>query len=406
MATSTGPGPVLIDPQDVIRRWSLDELNSAAEDYFASLADPSFQLAKPFSGVRDTPPILHNLGMLLEGMQLGAGMTVLELGAGTCWLSRLLTQMQCAAIACDVAPSALALGRRLFDEQPPAGRDLTPPRFLLFDGRRIELPDASVDRVICFDAFHHVPNRAEVLKELARVLRPGGLAGFSEPGPQHSRTPQSQLEMANYKVLENDIDLDQVFAEALAAGFTDGRFSPRCELSLPVSAYRELMEGRPGEALKQQILESVAAQQANKTVFFLHKGAPASDSRAADGLACVIEPATRALRARTGARVDIRCTVRNTGSARWLVTTPGHHGEVMLGGHLYADDGRLVALDAVVRARLKADVPPGGSAELQAHLMAPAAGRYRLALDMVSEYVCWFGEVGSERPMLTLDVAA
>ncbi|GAP35178.1 methyltransferase domain-containing protein [Piscinibacter sakaiensis] len=396
-----------IDPQDVIRRWTLEELNGAAEEYFATLTDPGFQLAKPFSGVRDAPPILHNLGMLLEGLQLGAGMTVLELGAGTCWLSRLLTQMQCAAIACDVSPTALALGRRLFDEQPPVGRDLVPPRFLLFDGRRLELPDASVDRVICFDAFHHVPNRAEVLKELARVLRPGGLAGFSEPGPQHSQSPQSQLEMANYKVLENDIDLDRVFAEARAAGFTDARFSPRLELSLPVSAYRELLEGRPGPALQQQLLLNASQLQVNKTVFYLLKGEAVPDSRSVDGLAAEMRPARSAIPARPGERIDIACTVRNSGTALWLAATPNHHGEVLLGGHLYADDGRLVTLDALVRARIPADLPPGAEATLTVWFHAPAApGRYRLALDMVAEFVCWFGEIGTVRPMLDIDVAA
>ena len=94
------------------------------------------------------------------------------------------------------------------------------PKFLVFDGHTIDLPDGSVDWILCFDAFHHVPNPAEVIAEFARVLRPGGMAGFSEPGPHHSQTEQSQAEMRNFKVLENDLVVEDLERYALAAGFT------------------------------------------------------------------------------------------------------------------------------------------------------------------------------------------
>ena len=395
---------MLIDPKEVIRRLGPDELNRTADAYFASISDPGFHLAKPFSGTRDTAPTVHNLGVLLGGMQLGAGMTVLELGAGSCWLSRLLIQMKCAAISCDVSVAALALGKRLFEEHPPVGTDLPSPRFLPYDGRHIDLPNESVDRVICFDAFHHVPNRPEVLAELARVLKPGGLAGFSEPGPQHSRSAQSQMEMAHFNVLENDVDLDEIFAEAKLAGFSDATFFPRCELMLPVSAYRELVEGRPSPELAQRILDNVVASQVNKTVFFLLKGETSFDSRAIEGLAGRVDPEATTLTLVTGQRIEIRCLVHNTGQARWLSATPNHHGEVQLGAHLYGLDGSLKTMDFTPRQRLAADVPAGASVPMSLHLVAPAPGRYRVMLDLVSEFVCWFGEIGSVRPVLELEV--
>ena len=64
-----------------------------------------------------------------------------------------------------------------------------------------------MERIICLDAFHHVPNPAEVLSELGRVLQQGGVAGFAEPGPEYSKTPQSQFEMRTHGVVENDIDI-------------------------------------------------------------------------------------------------------------------------------------------------------------------------------------------------------
>jgi ubiquinone/menaquinone biosynthesis C-methylase UbiE len=91
-------------------------------------------------------------------------------------------------------------------------------RFCVYEGERLPLDDASVDRVICFDAFHHVRDQAATLQEFARVLRPGGRIAMLEPGPNHSRTPQSQMEMSLYKVIENDVDMQMIMAAAQSAG--------------------------------------------------------------------------------------------------------------------------------------------------------------------------------------------
>ena len=40
---------------------------------------------------------------------------------------------------------------------------------------------------------------------MARVLRDDGIAVFVEPGPDHSKGPNSQEEMRRYQVIENDI---------------------------------------------------------------------------------------------------------------------------------------------------------------------------------------------------------
>ena len=124
--------------------------------------------------------MLINFAVVLQGLQLCPGMTVLEFGAGTCWAARMLTQLGCKVIACDVSATALQIGREHYNRNGPFG-DQPAPEFLHFDGRRIDLADGSVDRVICLDAFHHVPNPDEVLLELARVLGPGSIAGFAEP---------------------------------------------------------------------------------------------------------------------------------------------------------------------------------------------------------------------------------
>ena len=173
----------LFSQADLLART--DEFNRNAETYWKDLAanptDREALLRKPFGTVEDAASILYRLGIVLSELRLGVGHTVLDLGAGACWLSAYLNRLGARTIALDVSPTALELGRELFRLDPRQRPDLD-PQFLVYDGRRIPLPDDSVDRVVAFDAFHHVPNEDEILGEIFRVLRDGGRAVFAEPG--------------------------------------------------------------------------------------------------------------------------------------------------------------------------------------------------------------------------------
>jgi SAM-dependent methyltransferase len=48
-------------------------------------------------------------------------------------------------------------------------------------GRRLSVPDGSLDAVICVDAINHLPDRAGTLREWGRILRPGGRLVFTDP---------------------------------------------------------------------------------------------------------------------------------------------------------------------------------------------------------------------------------
>ena len=52
------------------------------------------------------------------------------------------------------------------------------------DAGALPFADGSFDAVILFDALHHMPDRANVPREVARVLRPGGtvVVGELDPG--------------------------------------------------------------------------------------------------------------------------------------------------------------------------------------------------------------------------------
>ena len=104
------------EQQDLLRRT--EEYNLAAERYFAEYPDRQFLLDKPFIAP-DFAAYLIAVGVLVAGARLRPGDVVVEFGAGSCWLSHFLNRFGCRTIAVDVSATALDIGRRLFEDDPP-----------------------------------------------------------------------------------------------------------------------------------------------------------------------------------------------------------------------------------------------------------------------------------------------
>jgi SAM-dependent methyltransferase len=431
-----------IDPRQLIKELSLEELCQTAEEYFRAITDPTPQMAKPFASTLETPQILYKMGLLLYGLRLGKSMVVLDFGAGTCWFSRLLNQMQCVTISVDVSETALELGKKLFEISPIVGEYLCPPQFVLFDGRRMEVPDDTVDRIISFDAFHHVPNQRQVLGEFFRVLKPGGIVGFSEPGIKHSQTTLSQYEMRKHTVLENDIRLDEIKAIATDIGFSDLRvkLTTAPQLDLDYDTYAEIIEWpleslipkppRPRgsfETMAQRFLRQKGSVADNHTItlpmtappvrifrtivsamrdsatFFLTKGTYIPDSRSHEGLKHQTELLTRIKTAQVGQPLELKVRLENVGSSKWLCRNIQDIGVVKIGVHLLGADERLIEND-FARGNLRADVMPGQTVTEKVSITFTEPGEYILSIDLVSEHVCWFELFGSRPQHLRLNV--
>jgi 2-polyprenyl-3-methyl-5-hydroxy-6-metoxy-1,4-benzoquinol methylase len=60
---------------------------------------------------------------------------------------------------------------------------LTGCSFTVYDGRRIPFPDTRFDLVIMVEVLEHVIDKAGLLQEVARVLRPGGTLFLTTPNP-------------------------------------------------------------------------------------------------------------------------------------------------------------------------------------------------------------------------------
>jgi SAM-dependent methyltransferase len=79
---------------------------------------------------------------------------------------------------------------------------------VLADARRLPFGDGDVGNVVMADAIHHMPRPLDVLREVRRVLRPGGRVVILEP----AATPWARLVLRLFH--HEPVDLHQdVFAE-------------------------------------------------------------------------------------------------------------------------------------------------------------------------------------------------
>lgn len=143
------------------RRFSRSGSAQAWNDMYSvatkSLADENFRCRRDYS-----------VAVLLKA--LGSGARVLDLGCGTGPVVSELRKWNIECVGIDYAPDMLRFaGERL------RRLGIDDCGLLRGDCRRIPFADGSFDAVVCLGVISYVERYEEVLREIRRVLRPGGL---------------------------------------------------------------------------------------------------------------------------------------------------------------------------------------------------------------------------------------
>jgi len=104
-----------------------------------------------------------------------AGKYVLEVGCGRGVGIEILLALGAAHVTgFDLDPKMVALAQKRVAKYGNRAR------VFVGDAEAIDVPDASCDAVVDYGIIHHIPNWPQALKEIARVLKPGGVFYFED----------------------------------------------------------------------------------------------------------------------------------------------------------------------------------------------------------------------------------
>jgi SAM-dependent methyltransferase len=122
---------------------------------------------------------------LVDGLDPRPGQTILELAAGagdTGFLAARRVGPEGKLLSTDFAAGMVSAARRRAEE---LGIDNA--EFRRLDAQQLDLPDASIDGVLCRWGYMLMPDPAAAFAETRRVLRPGGRLVFSVwAGPEQN----------------------------------------------------------------------------------------------------------------------------------------------------------------------------------------------------------------------------
>jgi ubiquinone/menaquinone biosynthesis C-methylase UbiE len=113
----------------------------------------------------------------LDVMHIDVTQIVLDMGCGTGVAARAIARRPRFAgriIGVDLSPALTEAARRLAREEGLAER----VEFRAGDTRSLDLPDGRFDGVVAHTLVSHVDNPLAVIKEAARVVKPGGMVGI------------------------------------------------------------------------------------------------------------------------------------------------------------------------------------------------------------------------------------
>jgi demethylmenaquinone methyltransferase / 2-methoxy-6-polyprenyl-1,4-benzoquinol methylase len=129
---------------------------------------------------------------LVSRLEIGPAARVLDVATGTGAVAvELVRQHRCSVVGIDRSPEMLAVARRRV-----AARGLD-TRIELHEGRAESLPfpDGSFDALTVTYLLRYVDDPAATLRELARVLRPGGTLAMLEFGVPQARVARALWEL-------------------------------------------------------------------------------------------------------------------------------------------------------------------------------------------------------------------
>jgi SAM-dependent methyltransferase len=151
----------------------------------------------------------HSFQVLLDRYIKGArGLRVLEVGAAKAWAARFWLERDCEYVATDILVDAkIGLGRGAF--YGDFGR-------VQADGEHLPFEDATFDVTYCVATLHHALDLPRMVREMARVTKPGGIVAGLNEGTRGVLRSADNPEQAGEKALGINEHVHTVWSYAAA----------------------------------------------------------------------------------------------------------------------------------------------------------------------------------------------
>jgi ubiquinone/menaquinone biosynthesis C-methylase UbiE len=115
----------------------------------------------------------------LEALQLGAEDRLLDVGCGTGAAVRSAASVTASVVGIDLSPEMIRQAREL-------ASGLANVHFEIADSEHLPFDDGAFTAVVCSNSFHHYPDPGRAVREMTRVLAPGGRLVLGDACSDHT----------------------------------------------------------------------------------------------------------------------------------------------------------------------------------------------------------------------------
>jgi SAM-dependent methyltransferase/uncharacterized protein YbaR (Trm112 family) len=137
---------------------------------------------------------------------------LLDAGCGYSWTTEWLSRIGFEPIGVDITRAYLDIAASRL------GASL--PHVVVADTENLPIQSSAVDAILCYEAFHHIPDRKKAVQQFFRVLKPGKSVVLAEPGLDHEHAQRSIEVMEKYGILERGMSLADVRGYIRGSGFS------------------------------------------------------------------------------------------------------------------------------------------------------------------------------------------
>jgi SAM-dependent methyltransferase len=150
-------------------RFALRRAPAEYDDVFMNRMASAYLERTPWTELR--------LAAVEDLLEPHAGERIVDLGSAAGAVTHFLSELGCDVVGVDAEPRAIEKARSLFPQL----------EFVLADVRTLPFGDASFDKAVAADLVEHLDDETfrAMLRELRRVLVPGGTFTLYTPNPSH-----------------------------------------------------------------------------------------------------------------------------------------------------------------------------------------------------------------------------